>query len=78
MSLPEHLHPKTYWERRCELLEASIERLVYILGNYSMPPAGNQALADHMRVWSRLLGELQQEFPAPAGIPASPKAGEGS
>lgn len=63
--LPEHLHPKTYWEERCELLEESVERLVRILSAYSMPPAGEQALWAHMADWGRLQKELADKHPAP-------------
>lgn len=63
--LPEHLHPKTYWEKRCEVLEESVNLLVQIIANYSMPPAGHQALEAHMRDWGRIQSELIARHPAP-------------
>lgn len=63
MSLPEHLHPKTYWEERTALLEQSIVRLCRILDSYTMPPAGAEAVNDHFRDWNRLLAELERKYP---------------
>ena len=65
MSLPTHLHPTTYWEKRCELLEESVFRMANILQNYTMPPAGQYAMREHFDEWNRLLAELGEKHPAP-------------
>lgn len=66
MGLPEHLHPKTYWERRAELTEESLRRLITIMANLEFSPAMCQAAAEHSREWNRLIGELGNQSPAPA------------
>ena len=65
MSLPEHLAPKTYWEKRTELMEESVERIVRLLVLDTVPKSTASALDDHMREWSRLIGDLANEFQKP-------------
>lgn len=65
MSLPEHLHPKTYWEERCELLEESVFRLASILANSAMPPQAASQVRLHVDDWNRLIAEIGSRFPPP-------------
>ena len=64
MSLAPHLHPKTYWEERCELLEESFERLAHILIACGSQQQKNM-LDSHMLEWNRLLAEITAKHPAP-------------
>lgn len=66
MPLAEHLHPKTYWEKRTELLEESMTRLFQILAASALPQQTVYQLQDHFSQWSRILGDLEREFPPPA------------
>lgn len=65
MPLPEHLGPQTYWEKRAELMEDSVERIVQILVATAVPSHTARALDEHMREWARLIGTLASEYPAP-------------
>ena len=65
MSLPEHLAPKTYWEKRTELMEESVERIILLLIRDMLPQSAVMTLNDHMRDWARLIGELTNEFQKP-------------
>ena len=58
MPLAEHLHPKTYWEERCGLLEESVFRLAGILAQQGLPPQAAYAVQEHVREWDRLLSDL--------------------
>lgn len=64
MALPEHLHPKTYWEKRAELMEESVWRLANILAG-ALPPQYGHMVGDHMRQWGDLINKLKDERPAP-------------
>lgn len=64
MPLPEHLQPVTYWEKRCELLEEAVERLVQTIAQH-LPYAAHEPVSSFLREWGRLLGELGNEHPAP-------------
>jgi hypothetical protein len=64
MALAEHLHPKTYWEERCELVEESVLRLMNILTAH-LPYAAHSDLQAHATDWNRLIGELANKFPPP-------------
>ncbi len=67
MPLPEHLHPKTYWEERTELLEESVFRLISVLAQTSLPPQAVYAVQEHVNEWNRLLTDLTNSHPAPKG-----------
>lgn len=60
--MPEHLYPKTYWERRCELAEAAVQGLARLLSAYVLPPAAQEDLTGWAREWDRLVGEINVEF----------------
>lgn len=66
VSLAPHLYPQTYWEKRCALLEQSVQRLTNIISVYTFPPAGHEDLAEHFKEWNRLIGELANEHPSQA------------
>lgn len=74
MSLPEHLVPKTYWERRVELLEESVTRIAQLLNHFALPFQAQQAMREHFEEWNRLQRELLAEFPAPTDDNAEGKA----
>jgi hypothetical protein len=63
--LAEHLHPKTYWEKRCELAEESLMRLMGILAR-ALPYQSAGELSDHLAEWNRLLTKLGDDHPASA------------
>lgn len=63
MPLPDHLHPTTYWEKRCELLEDSVFQILRILSRAAVPPAAAGEIADHVRQWNDLLVRLGEEYP---------------
>ena len=63
MPLAEHLHPKTYWEERTELLEESVFRLIGILATQALPPQAAYAMQEHVSEWNRLLGVLSEKYP---------------
>lgn len=65
MPLPDHLHPATYWEKRCELLEESVFQILRILSRTAVPPAAAGEISDHVRQWNDLLVRLGEEYPAP-------------
>lgn len=77
MPLPDHLEPKTYWEKRAELMEESVWRLTRILMQ-SMPAHTEVAVHDHLKQWAGLIEDLtaqHQEPPAPAAAnPPTPAA----
>lgn len=64
MSLPDHLHPKTYWEQRCELCESAVFELLKILHNTGTPQQ-QYAINDFAGQWDRNLTELTSQFPPP-------------
>lgn len=64
MPLPEHLHPTTYWEKRCELLEEAVTQLMQRLVPL-LPPAAHGSLQELASQWSQLLVELGDKHPAP-------------
>ena len=61
--MPEHLHPKTYWEKRCALAEEAVQQLARLLAAYVLPPAAQEDLARWASDWNRLAGELNAEHP---------------
>lgn len=65
MPLPDHLMPQTYWEKRCELLEASVMQMMEILAATSLPKYAVHALQDHSREWMKHLDALKLDHPAP-------------
>lgn len=62
MSLAEHLHPKTYWEERCELLEDSMFQLMRLLAATQSPQTA-QVLAAHAQEWAREISSLAAKHP---------------
>lgn len=62
MSLPEHLHPKTYWEHRCGLTEELIGQLMRRLVRH-LPTAAHDDLQSLVDDWAKLLGEITAKFP---------------
>ena len=65
--LAEHLHPKTYWEERTELLEESVFRLASILVSHGLPPQAGYAVNEHVDQWNRLLTDLTNKHQLPKG-----------
>ena len=64
MALPEHLQPKTYWEKRAELMEESVWRLTRIL-MASLPAHTEGAVHDHLKQWGNLIEQLTAEHGLP-------------
>ena len=65
MPLPDHLMPQTYWEKRCELLEASVMQMMEILAATALPPNTVRALQNFSREWVKYLDALKLDHPAP-------------
>lgn len=63
MSLPEHLHPKTYWEERIALAEQAMVQFLRVIGYHSSPACMN-SLNDVMDEWNKLMGDLNDKYPA--------------
>lgn len=61
MPLPEHLHPRTYWEERCSILEQAVVELSRILAYY-LPERANVQLAAHAEEWNRLHAVLTDRY----------------
>ena len=61
--IPKHLEPKTYWERRCDLVEGALLMTVQSLVNTGVPPICAERLRSCLREWNSLLGDLKEEFP---------------
>jgi len=67
MALAEHLHPKTYWEERCELLEDSVFRMMSIIATHGLTESGSYALREHVADWNRLIGQIGDRHPPKQG-----------
>ncbi|KFB68902.1 hypothetical protein [Candidatus Accumulibacter vicinus] len=63
MPLPQHLRPKTYWEKRADLMEESTWRLAIIMVE-ALPPQYGALVSDHLREWNDMLDKLREEHPA--------------
>lgn len=65
MAITDHLQSKTFWEKRCSLMEESLFRIVAILNATILPPHVAAELTAHMNDWDRLMGELCEEYSPP-------------
>jgi hypothetical protein len=63
--LAEHLHSRTYWEKRAELAESAVFQLIKIIAR-EMRPDVTYVLRDFMDEWNDKLTELAREFPPPS------------
>jgi hypothetical protein len=70
MSLAPHLHPKTYWEERCALLEESMTRVLNILDMCGSQQQRSM-LDQHVRDWNLLIGDLAAKYQPPEQREAS-------
>ncbi len=65
IQLAQHLHPQTYWEQRCQLLEESVVRMMNILAQTALPPHAVEALRYHCEQWNELIAELAKKHTEP-------------
>lgn len=64
--LAEHLHPKTYWEKRTALAEEALVQFLRVVGGH-LSPACMYSMNGVMDEWNRLIRTLNDEYPAAIG-----------
>lgn len=69
--LAEHLHPKTYWEHRCELLEDAMHTFVRIVAEHGSI-AVRIDLVRFIEDWGNNLRKITEAHPNPDGQEAHP------
>lgn len=76
--LPEHLHPKTYWEERAELAEEAMVEFLRVLAVH-MSPTCVAGLRSVMDQWDDNITKINERYPARLlsldgdGVPGSPE-----